>query len=93
MVQEENHEVTYNIDQCNDPELLLNIVSTFMPFDTAKKYEILSTFLPKNRAFIILTELAKHKEFLSITSEIQQKRESISPTTSVIIFFINSWKP
>lgn len=73
MVQEENHEVTYNIDQCNDPELLLNIVSTFMPFDTAKKYEILSTFLPKNRAFIILTELAKHKEFLSITSEIQQK--------------------
>ncbi|MDE7024906.1 MAG: LON peptidase substrate-binding domain-containing protein, partial [Paramuribaculum sp.] len=73
MVQEENHEVTYNIEQCNDPELLLNIVSTFMPFDTSKKYEILSTLLPKNRAFIILTELAKHKEFLTITSEIQQR--------------------
>lgn len=73
MVQEESHEVAYNIEQCNDPELLLNIVTTFMPFDTSKKYEILSTFLPKNRAFIILTELAKHKEFLSITSEIQQK--------------------
>lgn len=73
MVQEDGHEVTYNIEQCSDPDMLLNIVSTFMPFEPSRKYEILRTVAPKSKAFLILTELALHKEFLTITNDIQQR--------------------
>lgn len=61
IIAEENHEITYNIDQCSDPLLLLNIVSTFMPFDPATKFHILETFNPKQRAFIVLTELERQR--------------------------------
>ena len=53
--------------------MLLNIVSTFMPFEPSRKYEILRTVAPKSKAFLILTELALHKEFLTITNDIQQR--------------------
>lgn len=73
IIAEENHEITYNIDQCNDPLLLLNIVSTFMPFDPATKFHILETFNPKQRAFIVLTELERQKEFMSVTRKVQER--------------------
>ncbi len=79
LAKEENHEVSYNIEQCNDPELLLNIVATFMPFDTETKFEILKTLNPKQKAFLILSELVRHKEFASIAHNIQEKvKESIT---------------
>lgn len=73
IIAEENHEITYNIDQCSDPLLLLNIVSTFMPFDPATKFHILETFNPKQRAFIVLTELERQKEFMSVTRKVQER--------------------
>lgn len=73
------NELTFNLNNCDSPVAIINMVATHVPIDPALKSKLLALRHPKERALDLLKELHRHEEMLEITRQIQERtQESMS---------------
>lgn len=78
-VQEPHSDFEGSIADIHTASYLIDFVSTNLPFDTKDKLAILNTTGTKERAYMLLTALAKKQQMVEITEEIHNRtRESLS---------------
>lgn len=66
-------DLSFNIENVPDPEMLINMVATHAPFDISDKMRMLARRRLKDRATILLTLLAYTEEIADLKAEIQRK--------------------
>lgn len=70
---EEPAELVFSIANYPEPVGLINLVATHTPFDIGFKETLLAKYRIKERAFALLTELAKNEQMVDISHEIQER--------------------
>ena len=63
----------FNIKHTEDSELLINLIATHLPMESASKIKILAQKRIKSRAFLLLTELHVAKQLSQLSQSIQQR--------------------
>ena len=72
-------EMILNIVDISDPTLLINLIATHMPLPISAKTEILATPRIKERAYRLLTNMARSEQMLDIAQSIHDRtRQKIS---------------
>lgn len=72
-------EMVLNIVDISDPTLLINLIATHMPLPISAKTEILATPRIKERAYRLLTNMARSEQMLDIAQSIHDRtRQKIS---------------
>ena len=72
-------EMVLNIVDISDPTLLINLIATHMPLPVSAKTEILATPRIKERAYRLLTNMARSEQMLDIAQSIHDRtRQKIS---------------
>ncbi len=67
------NDLAFNIENYPDPVGLINLVATHTPFPTGFKQELLKQNRPKERAFKLLTQLARNEQMVDLTHDIQER--------------------
>ncbi len=66
-------DLAFNIENIPTPQLLINMIATHSPFPQEVKYELLKKNRLKDRAFMLLTQLAQSEQLAEIRDEINRK--------------------
>lgn len=66
-------DLIYNIQNFPDPVGMVNLIATHTPFPAEFKIELLKVGKIKDRAFKLLTELARNEQIINLTHDIQER--------------------
>ncbi len=67
------NDLAFNIENIPSPGLLINMIATHSPFPPAVKYDMLKKSRFKDRAFMLLANLAQGEQIAEIRAEIHRK--------------------
>ncbi len=67
------NELEFNINNCQNPEEVVNLICTHAPIDAASKIKLLSISSINKRAMELLRELKKGEQLINISREIQER--------------------
>lgn len=67
------NDLTFNIEHLESPTAIINLVATHTPFATELKQNMLAMRSMKERAYTLLTELARNEEMVDISQEIHER--------------------
>lgn len=71
------NEISFNLENIDDPVLLVNMVATHTPLKAEFKQEILKKRSVKERAYRLLTELSSNEQMVDMAAEIQERTKQI----------------
>ncbi|MBD5323746.1 MAG: endopeptidase La [Bacteroides sp.] len=66
-------ELSINIEGLTDPVMTVNLIATHTPLPPVFKMQLLEAPRPKERAFKLLTELARNEQMVDISREIHER--------------------
>ena len=67
------NDLSFNLEHLENPATIVNMVATHTPFNPEFKQKILAMRSLKERAYALLTELARNEEMVNISQEIQER--------------------
>ena len=71
----EQSDLKQNINNTEDPFLLVNVIATHSPFSVETKQELLAEGHLKKRAFMLMAELARSEQMAEIMANIRQRTQ------------------
>lgn len=69
-------DILFNIRQTSTPEMLINLISTHLPFSSEAKMGLLSKHRLKERAYTLLSELSAARQMAEMTKQIQERTQA-----------------
>lgn len=66
-------ELTFNIENCQVPVEIINLVATYSPFAAVQKMDLLALRHPKERGYRLMADMARSEELFNITQEIHER--------------------
>lgn len=80
------NELEFNINNCSDTVMLVNMIATHVPIPIATKANMLRMRHPKNRAFELMVQLRNHEEMLNLTREIHERTQASLSEQQKMVF-------